>query len=54
MGERAVLAKALDARDTSAIISAMTAMRTTVDQLERRISDERWLLPKYREMLFVY
>ena len=54
MGAKNVLAKALDARDTSAIIAAMTAMRTTVDQLERRVSDARWPLPKYREMLFVY
>ena len=54
MGAKNVLTKALDARNTSAIISAMTAMRATVDQLERRVSDARWPLPKYREMLFVY
>ncbi|MBR1871553.1 MAG: glutamine synthetase III [Kiritimatiellae bacterium] len=36
------------------IVSAMTALRTTVDTLEKRIADDKWPLPKYREMLFVY
>ena len=33
---------------------AMHALRETVDGLEKRIADERWPLPKYRELLFVY
>ncbi len=36
------------------ILEAMTAIRTTVDDLERIVPDDRWPLPKYREMLFVY
>ena len=32
----------------------MAALRKTVDALERIVSDERWPLPKYREMLFLY
>ena len=36
------------------ILSAMQALRTTVDSLEKRVSDKRWPLPKYRDMLFLY
>lgn len=36
------------------IVAAMTALRTVVDSLEKRVADEKWPLPKYREMLFVY
>ena len=37
-----------------AVIKAMADLRETVDALERRVADERWPLPKYREMLFLY
>jgi len=36
------------------ILSAMQALRTTVDALEKRVSETRWPLPKYRDMLFLY
>jgi glutamine synthetase len=36
------------------ILAAMTALRTTVDNLEKIVADEKWPLPKYREMLFLY
>ena len=36
------------------ILSAMQALRTTVDSLEKRVSGNRWPLPKYRDMLFLY
>ena len=40
--------------DGSDILPALAAMRTTVDALEVQVSDSRWPLPKYREMLFIY
>ena len=49
----AALRAALDG-DPAAILAAMAALRKTVDALERIVSDERWPLPKYREMLFLY
>ena len=49
----AALRAALDG-DPAAILAAMTALRKTVDALERIVSDERWPLPKYREMLFLH
>ena len=33
--------------------TAMTAAREASDLLEHRVADDRWGLPKYREMLFV-
>jgi len=36
------------------ILSAMQALRTTVDTLEKKVSGDRWPLPKYRDMLFLY
>lgn len=36
------------------IISSMLELRKAVDSLEKIVSDERWPLPKYREMLFIY
>ncbi len=36
------------------IISAMSDLRRSVDELEHLIDDREWPLPKYREMLFVY
>ncbi|MBQ6925025.1 MAG: glutamine synthetase III [Kiritimatiellae bacterium] len=40
--------------EPAAILAAMAALRKTVDALERIVSDDRWPLPKYREMLFLY
>ena len=37
----------------AAIPKAMSALRATVDSIEGLVSDARWPLPKYREMLFV-
>ena len=48
------LERALGGTDASAILSAMQSLRTTVDTLEKRVSDSRWPLPKYRDMLFLY
>ncbi len=36
------------------IIAAINDLRLTVDLLERQVADDRWPLPKYREMLFIY
>ena len=48
------LEEALGLSDDAAVLSAMQALRTTVDALEKRVSDSRWPLPKYRDMLFLY
>ncbi|MBQ9693169.1 MAG: glutamine synthetase III [Kiritimatiellae bacterium] len=40
--------------DEQAILSAMTALRTTADQLETIIGDEHWPLPKYRDLLQIH
>ena len=48
------LERALGGTDASAILSAMQSLRTTVDTLEKCVSDSRWPLPKYRDMLFLY
>ncbi len=48
------LEQALAGTGTSAILSAMQSLRTTVDALEKRVSGARWPLPKYRDMLFLY
>ena len=40
--------------ETKAIIAAMRSLRKTVDAMENLVADDRWPLPKYREMLFVY
>jgi len=48
------LETALGADDEAAILSAMTALRRTVDALERQVTDARWPLPKYGDMLFLY
>ena len=41
-------------KDPAAVIAAMTALRTNVDALEGMVADDKWPLPKYREMLFLY
>ena len=48
------LDKALAHRQTAEVIASMRSLRKTVDALEHLVDDERWPLPKYREMLFVY
>jgi glutamine synthetase len=39
---------------TTDIITAMTALRATVDRLEHSVAEDKWPLPKYRDMLFLY
>jgi glutamine synthetase len=36
------------------ILEAMADLRVQVDKLEKVVPDEKWPLPKYREMLFIY
>ncbi len=50
----AALAAALARGDSAAVLAAMSALRETADSLEALVEDDRWPLPKYREMLFVY
>ena len=45
---------ALGGTTSENIISAMCALRSTVDVLEHHVSDAKWPLPKYRDMLFLY
>ena len=45
---------ALGRGDDAAIVSSMQTLRATVDALEKKVSDSRWPLPKYRDMLFLY
>ena len=48
------LEEALGLSSDAAILSAMQSLRTTVDAMEKKVSDSRWPLPKYRDMLFLY
>ena len=48
------LAAAIAAADPNVILAIMADLRKTVDGLEQAVSAERWPLPKYREMLFLY
>ena len=45
----------LDDPDTppTALRDAMAPLRAAVDALERLVADDRWPLPKYRELLFI-
>ncbi|MBR6022573.1 MAG: glutamine synthetase III [Kiritimatiellae bacterium] len=58
--EAAAAARALDAlldspsTPPATLAAAMAPLRTAVDALERLLADDRWPLPKYREMLFVH
>ena len=36
------------------ILDAMANLRIIVDKIESIVPDEKWPLPKYREMLFIY
>ena len=48
------LEKALAGKDASdKILESMAALRKLVDTLEKRVDDDLWTLPKYREMLFI-
>ena len=48
------LEKALAAKDASSkVVESMAALRKLVDSLEKRVDDDLWTLPKYREMLFI-
>ncbi len=48
------LAQAIAKKDAAAALATMADLRKTVDALEGEVADEKWPLPKYREMLFVY
>ena len=48
------LARAMEGKDTEAIISALAETRKAVDAVELLVDDSKWPLPKYREMLFIY
>ena len=48
------LKKALNGKSEERILNAMADLRKVVDALELIVDDERWPLPKYREMLFIY
>ena len=48
------LDEALGGTDMPAVLTAMQALRTTVDTLEHHVADAKWPLPKYRDMLFLY
>ena len=45
---------ALGSGPESGILAAMNDLRAAGDSLEKRVSDARWPLPKYRDMLFLY
>ncbi|GAB4144013.1 MAG: glutamine synthetase III [Planctomycetota bacterium] len=40
-------------RSRDVLLPSMERLRETCDRLEKMVADERWPLPKYREMLFV-
>ena len=48
------LETAIADKDSHATIAAMGELRSTVDNLEKKVADDKWPLPKYREMLFLY
>ena len=48
------LAQAIAKKDAAAALATMADLRKTVDALEGEVADDKWPLPKYREMLFVY
>jgi len=52
--QRDKLEEAISQGKSCETISSMAALRATVDNLEKHVSDEKWPLPKYREMLFIY
>ena len=48
------LEKALLSDRAAKILDSMRALRKLVDTLEKRVDDDLWTLPKYREMLFIH
>ena len=52
--DASALKTALSSPGHRPVLDAMAALRRSVDELERTAADDRWPLPKYREMLFLY
>ena len=50
----AAFGAAVDVENCESYIESTKALRSTVDALELIVDDDKWPLPKYREMLFVY
>jgi len=48
------LQDALENYDTMGILARMAELRKVADALETVVANDRWPLPKYREMLFLY
>ena len=48
------LQDALKSGDAADVLARMAELRKLADALEQVVSDDRWPLPKYREMLFLY
>lgn len=44
---------ALDAINSFAIIDSIKELRETIDQVERVVPDDLWLVPKYNDLLFL-
>ena len=53
LGAIEVMEKALAGKHED-ILNGMLDLRLVVDSLEKIVPDEKWPLPKYREMLFIY
>jgi glutamine synthetase len=51
---RQELRRAINGNSEEQMLEAMAELRKVVDALELIVDDERWPLPKYREMLFIY
>ena len=48
------LQDALKNYDTADTLARMSELRKIADSLETIVTSEKWPLPKYREMLFLY
>ena len=48
------LQNALDNFDTADTLARMAELRKVADSMETIVTNERWPLPKYRDMLFLY
>ena len=48
------LAEAVANKDAAETLAKMGVLRSVADALEKIVSNDRWPLPKYREMLFLY
>ena len=48
------LRDALANYDTTDILARMAELRKVADSLEAVVANDRWPLPKYRDMLFLY